>query len=170
MLKCAVGSEPADLRGLIRKCYFVPETKSLDDLLKEFKLRKVHLAVVLDEYGGTAGLVSVEDVIEEIVGDISDEYDEAVPAAVERIDERTAEVDGRFYVDELNDALGLELPEDEDYDTIAGFVFSELGYIPTVGETLEAGDAKFTVLAADERKITRLRVELLQTAKDEEES
>jgi len=81
---------------------------------------------------------------------------------MQRIDERTVEVDGRFYIDELNDALDLELPEDEDYDTVAGFVFSELGYIPTVGEEFESHDARFTVLAADERKITRLKVELLE--------
>ena len=164
MLKCASSQEAADVRAALRKCYFVPETKPLDELLKEFKARKVHLAIVLDEYGGTAGLVSIEDVVEEIVGDIADEYDESTAALMKRIDSRTAEVDGRFYVDELNDAMSLALPEDEDYDTVAGFVFSELGYVPAEGETLESRGAKFTVLAADERKITRLRVELLSGA------
>ena len=152
----------ATVRSMLRKAYFVPETKPLDDLLKQFKARKVHLAIVLDEYGGTAGLVTVEDVVEEILGDIADEYDRTASAPMQRIDERTVEVDGRFYIDELNDALDLELPEDEDYDTVAGFVFSELGYIPTVGEEFESHDARFTVLAADERKITRLKVELLE--------
>lgn len=162
MLRPPQAEAPADVRSVLRKCYFVPETKPLDDLLKEFKSRKVHLAVVLDEYGGTAGLVTIEDAIEEIVGEISDEYDPTAHAPMERIDERTTEMHGRFRIDELNDALELNLPEDEDYDTAAGFVFSELGYIPTVGETLEAHGARFTVLAADERKITRLRVELLK--------
>jgi len=162
MLKDVSGSHPTGIRGMLRKCYFVPETKPLDELLKEFKKRKVHLAIVLDEYGGTAGLVSIEDVVEEIVGDIADEYDETAPAGLKRIGDRSAEIDGRFYVDELNDEMGLELPEDEDYDTVAGLVFSQLGYIPKKGETLETRGAKFTVLAADERKITRLRVDLLK--------
>ncbi len=157
------------IQSILRKCYFVPETKPLDDLLTEFKARKVHLAIILDEYGGTAGLVTIEDVLEEIVGDIADEYDKAVGAApLSRIDDRTAEVDGRFRVDELNDELKLHLPEDEDYDTIAGFVFSELGYIPTVDETLESHGVKVTVLAADERKISRLKIELLEPDRDEE--
>jgi len=149
-----------DLRQIMRKPFFVPETKRLDEMLREFKARKSHMAIVLDEYGGTAGLVTVEDLIEEIVGDISDEHDLPESALIKRIDARTLEVDGRMYIDDLNDATGLELPEDEDYDTLAGFVFSELGFIPPVGETLNAYGATFTVLAAEARKITRLRVEI----------
>jgi len=159
-------SEPANLHKLMRKPFFVPQTKRLDDLLKEFKLRKVHLAVVLDEFGGTAGLVTVEDVLEEIVGEIADEYDVPEPALMRRIDAATAEIDGRMYIDDLNEALGLEIPEG-DYATVAGMVFSELGYIPKAGETLVAYGAKFTVLAADERKITQLRVEVLQPTREE---
>jgi CBS domain containing-hemolysin-like protein len=152
------GPPPTSLRSVMRKPYFVPQTKGLDDLLKEFKVRKVHLAVVLDEFGGTAGLVTIEDVVEEIVGEIADEYDVPEPALMHRVDAATADVDGRMYVDDLNEAMGLEIPPG-DYTTVAGFVFSELGYIPTPGEMLIAHGAKFTVLAADERKITRLRVE-----------
>jgi CBS domain containing-hemolysin-like protein len=158
-----VGSEQRPpIREIMRKCYYVPETIPLDELLRAFKGRKVHLAVVLDEYGGTAGIVTVEDVIEEIVGDISDEYDRPAPALMEKIDAATAEVDGRLHIDDLNDALGLAVPEDQDYDTVAGLVFSELGYIPTVGEELEAYGARFKVLAADERKIRRLKVKALR--------
>jgi len=153
--------KPPALREVVRKPFFVPETKLLDDLLREFKARKVHLAVVLDEYGGTAGLVTIEDVVEEIVGEITDEYDRAAPVMVQRLDEKTLEVDGRFHVDDLADLLGLDIPEDVDYDTVAGLVFSELGYIPPVGETLRAYGAAFAVLAADERKITKVRVHLL---------
>jgi CBS domain containing-hemolysin-like protein len=167
LLRHIESDEPAALRQIMRKPYFVPETKPLADLLREFKRRKVHLAVVLDEYGGTAGLVSIEDVLEEIVGDIADEYDQAEPALMRRLDERSAEVDGRMYVDDLNDALGLHLPEDEDYDTVAGLVFSEIGYVPTVDETIETHGARFTILAADQRKITRLRVDVLQPAEPE---
>jgi CBS domain containing-hemolysin-like protein len=151
-------SPAADLRSVMRKPFFIPESKPLNALLRDFKNRKVHMAVVLDEYGGTAGLVTIEDVLEEIVGDISDEYDETTPALMRRLDAWTAEVEGRMYIDDLNDAMGLSIPEDEDYDTVAGMVFSELGYIPKAGETLAAHGATFTVLAADERKITRLRV------------
>ncbi len=154
--------EPADfdLRQIMRKALFIPETKPLDDLLRQFKTQKVHLAVVLDEYGGTAGLVSIEDLLEEIVGDISDEYDQIEPALMKRIDERTAEVDGRMYIDDLNDAMKLDIPEEEDYDTVAGFVFSALGRIPEENETLQSHGATFTIISADERKITKLRVEL----------
>ena len=160
LLAQAVSGQPQDFRQTVRKPYFVPETKPLDDLLKEFKTRKVHLAVALDEYGGTAGIVTIEDVLEEIVGDIADEYDQAEPALMERISETTIEADGRLHIDDLNDALDLRVPEDEDYDTIAGLVFAELGYIPTAGETLRAYEATFTILAASERKLTRLRVEV----------
>lgn len=149
------------LREIIRKPFFVPETKPLDDLLRDFKRLKVHMAIILDEYGGTAGICTVEDLLEQIVGEISDEYDRDEPEEIKRISDTAVEIDSRMYVDDLNDALGLELPEDEDYDTVAGFVFSELGYIPRVGEKVEAHGARFSVLAADERKIIRLRVERL---------
>ena len=106
--------------------------------------------------------MSIEDLLEEIVGEIADEYDVSAPASMKKLDDTTAEIDGRMYVDELNDAMDLELPEDEDYDTVAGLVFSELGYVPDEGETLESHGARFTIVAADERKIIRLRVEVLQ--------
>ncbi|MGB2824824.1 MAG: hemolysin family protein [Phycisphaerae bacterium] len=156
------------LRSIMRKPYFVPETKPLDDLLRQFKRRKVHIAVVLDEYGGTAGIATIEDLLEEIVGEISDEYDPDQPEEMKRLNDRTVEIDARMRIDDLNDALRLELPEDEDYDTVAGFVFAELGYIPKVGEKLESHRARIAVLAADERKITRLRVERLAEARRQE--
>ncbi|MCE5328244.1 MAG: hemolysin family protein [Planctomycetaceae bacterium] len=162
LLQYVVEHQPSDLRSILRKPYFVPETKPLDDLLRDFKARKIHFAVVLDEYGGTAGIVTIEDVVEEIVGEITDEYDQPEPTMMHRIDANTAEVDGRMRVDELNDELDLNLPEDQDYDTIAGMVFAELGYIPAAGEKLESHGARVTVLAADERKITRLKIEALR--------
>jgi CBS domain containing-hemolysin-like protein len=157
-------AEQRSIRDVMRKCFFVPETKTLDDLLREFKARKVHIAVLLDEYGGTAGLVTIEDVLEEIVGEIADEYDRAEPLEYKQIGPDLWEVEGRMHIDELNDMADLEIPEDEDFDTVAGFVFSELGYIPAVGEKLETTEARFTVLAADERKISRLKVEALRPA------
>ena len=160
-------SSPVELRTIIRKPFFVPESKPLDDLLKEFRGRKIHMAIVLDEYGGTAGLVTIEDVLEEIVGEIRDEYDRGEPSLMHRVDERTIEADGKLYIDDLNEALALNVPEDEDYITVAGLAFSELGYIPKPGETFEAFGARFTIQAADERKITRLRVERQDKAGDE---
>jgi putative hemolysin len=162
MLRLVGAGRTVPIGELVRKPFFVPETKALDDLLQEFKVRKVHIAVVLDEYGGTAGIVTIEDVIEEIVGEIADEYDQSEEAPMQRIDEQTIEADGRMYIDDLNDALDLEIPEDAGYDTVAGLVFSELGYIPQVNETLSAFGADFAVLAADERKITRLRVKVAE--------
>ncbi len=154
-------TEDVSLRKILRKPFFVPETKVLDSLLKEFKALKNHMAIVLDEYGGTAGLVTIEDVLEEIVGEITDEYDIGETPLIQKTGPGVAEVDGRTYIDDLNDQLHLDLPEDEDFDTVAGLVFSELGYIPAAGESLDAHGVRFSVLQAEERKITRLRVEKL---------
>ncbi len=166
LLKHAMGGEPTSLTAIMRKPYFVPESKALDDLLSEFKSLKLHMAIVLDEYGGTAGLVTIEDVIEEIVGEITDEYDQAGTEPIQKIDAMTVEAEGRTYIDDLNDALDLEIPEDKDYDTVAGLVFTELGHVPTIGEVVEAYGARLTVLDADERKINRLRVERLPEETD----
>jgi len=150
--------EEFKLRDKIRKAYFVPETKPLRVLLHEFQNQKLHIAVVLDEYGGTAGIVTIEDILEELVGEIVDEYEQTPPQAMDRIDESTVEIDARMYVDDLNDQFGLELPEDEDYDTVGGFVFSHLGYIPRTGESFEYDNISFTVKAAEARRIKRLRI------------
>jgi len=153
--------EPAPVRArdVMRPPLFIPATKRLDELLAEFRRAKVHMAVVLDEYGGTAGLVTIEDLIEEIFGEIADEYEEAAPVPIRRIDPRTWEVEARAHIDELNDELSLDLPEDEDYETIGGFVLSRLGTIPKAGEVLEHQGFRITVLEAEERRITRLRIE-----------
>ena len=156
-----VGEADVPLASLLHKPYLIPQTKPLSDLLREFRVRQVHAAIVLDEYGGTAGLVTIEDVLEEIVGEIADEHDRPTQAMLRWLEPGTAEVDGRMYVDDLNVAMGTRIPEDEDYDTVAGFLFSELGYVPTVGETLQARGAEFKVLEATERKISRLRVRAL---------
>ena len=103
--------------------------------------------------------MTIEDLLEEIVGEIADEHDAAAAPLISRIDERTVEVDGRLRITQFNDALGLHVPEGQDYDTVAGLVFSELGFVPPVGEILSSHGAKFTVIAADARKITRVRVE-----------
>jgi len=155
-----IGADPADfkLRDKLRQAYFVPETKPLRVLLHEFQSRKLHIAVVLDEYGGTAGIVTLEDILEELVGEIADEYEQTPAEHIRRIDQDTIEVDARTYIDDLNDEFELGLPEDEDYETIGGFVFSHLGYIPKTGEGFEHNGLKFTITSAEDRRIRRIRI------------
>jgi CBS domain containing-hemolysin-like protein len=146
------------LRDKLRAPYFVPETKPLRILLHEFQGQKLHIAVVLDEYGGTAGIVTIEDILEELVGEIADEYEELPQSNIVHLDDTAIEVDARIHIDELNTEFGAELPEDEDYDTIGGFVFSHLGYIPKSGQSFEANNLKFTITSAEARKINRIRI------------
>ena len=156
-----IGKDPAQfkLRDTIREAYFVPETKLLRVLLHEFQNQKLHIAVVLDEYGGTAGIVTLEDILEELVGEITDEYEEIPPEPIKQIDADTVEVDARTYIDDVNDQFDLNLPEEEDYDTIGGFVFSRLGYIPKNDETFEYENLKFTITAAETRRIKRIKIQ-----------
>ncbi|MEN6575015.1 MAG: hemolysin family protein [Phycisphaerales bacterium] len=156
-----IGAPPEQFnpRARMREAYFVPETKPLRALLHEFQNEKLHIAVVLDEYGGTAGIVTLEDIIEELVGDIADEYDEARQESVRKIDENTIEVDARTYVEDLNDEYELGLPEDEDYDTVGGFVFSRLGYVPKAGEDFDYEKLKFTIASAEPRRVKRVRIQ-----------
>lgn len=149
---------PFDLEGLMRKPLYIPESKPVRELLREFQERKIHIAIVLDEYGGTAGLVTIEDILEELVGEITDEYETQAPVELNRIDEHTIEVDARMRIDDLNDRLDIRLPEDGDYETIGGFVFSTLGKIPKVGEQFDHQNIGIRVIAAEPRKITRLRL------------
>lgn len=157
-LLCRPQDSPYRLDAIVRQVLFIPESKPVRELLREFQAQKVQIAVVLDEYGGTAGLVTIEDIVEELVGEITDEYETEGPAELKRIDEQTAEVDARMRIDELNDQLDIELPEDEDYETIGGFVFSTLGKIPAVGETCEHEGVGIQVIGAEPRRITRLRL------------
>jgi putative hemolysin len=155
-----IGKDPAtfNLKKKMRPAYFVPETKPLRDLLHEFQNQKLHIAVVLDEYGGTAGIVTIEDILEEVVGEITDEYEKTPAESFRKIDELTFEVDARMYIDEANDDLDIKLPEDEDYDTIGGFVFSHLGYIPKVGETFDYENLTIAVTAAGPRVVKKLTI------------
>jgi CBS domain containing-hemolysin-like protein len=152
----------------MREVTFVPETKDLASLLREFQSRRVHIAIVLDEYGGTAGLVTLEDIFEELVGDITDEHEQPEAPSILQIDERTLEIDARTRVDELNEQLpDVHVPEDEAYDTVGGFVFARLGRIPARGESLREDGFQIDVLEADERTVGRLRVHVLQPAPEE---
>lgn len=148
------------LRNLLRKPLFVPETKSVTEVLELFQRTRTHIALVLDEFGGTAGLVTIEDVLEEIVGEIADEYDPEAEEQIVRIDDDTCEAVGRAHVDKINAAMGFDLPESEDFDTIGGFVFAEFGRVPAAGESIVwQGAVRVTVLEATRRRVNRVRLE-----------
>jgi len=146
------------VRHRLREPYFVPESKSLRDLLHDFQNQKVHIAVVLDEYGGTAGVVTIEDTLEELVGEIVDEYEPPQDKPLKKIDEWTFEIDARCKVEELNEEIGLAIPEEDDYETIGGFAFSRLGCIPVASQSFKYDNLQFTVIDAEKRKINRLRM------------
>lgn len=159
-LLAEIGKNPAEFKlcDKLRKPYFIPETKPLRALLHEFQNQKLHIAVLLDEYGGTAGIATLEDILEELVGEITDEYEKTPPEPIKKIDKNTIEVDARTYIDELNDEFELDLPESEDYDTIGGFVLSHLGYIPKTGKAFNYKNLNFTVIAAEARRIRHLKI------------
>ncbi|HEY3376453.1 MAG TPA: hemolysin family protein [Armatimonadota bacterium] len=141
---------------VIRPVTFVPETKHVSELLREFRESKKTLVIVLDEYGGTAGLVTVEDLLEEIVGEIYDEYDIEQPS-IERVDERTWLVDGKLPIGEVTELIGYQLPEGE-YDTVAGFLYSQFGDVPTHGERIILDGVTFVVDRLDGHRITKIRI------------
>ena len=144
--------------NVMREAYFVPEEKKIEDLLHEFQQQKIHLAIVVDEYGGTAGIVTMEDVIEEIVGEIQDEYDSEQPL-IKRIDEDTFIADGRLSHSDLNEKLGFELiPEAEAYDTLAGFIFSHLGVVPKKDQSFEYKGYRFLVKEVHGKRIARIQI------------
>lgn len=149
------------MRSILRDAWKVPKTRPLDDLLNDFLNTRNHMAIVVDEYTAIAGLVTIEDVLEEIVGEIVDESDQEQLGEIRRIDAQTADIQGRAHLAEINEELGLELPEPEDFDTIAGFVIDQLGRIPQIGEVIEWGSVRLTVLDATRRKVERLRLESL---------
>ena len=156
-------SNHATLADIARDPFYVPETMGIDTLLKSFKRERVHLAIVLDEYGGVAGLVTMEDILEEIVGEIVDEYDLAATEQIHTLSPGVSEVDARAHIDDVNEQLNMNLPSDRDFDTLGGFVFSLLGRIPVAGEQFNWEQFRFTVLEADKRRIVRVRVEVDQS-------
>jgi putative hemolysin len=157
-LKDSAGEPPA-LRSLLRTPVFVPESMSVDDLLHEFQRRKVHLAIVLDEYGGTAGLVTIEDLLEEIVGEIQDEYDEEEPLIV-RLSDDEARIDGRTDVDDLSElfdvSLGLE--DADEYDTVGGLIYHRIGGVPKPGDQVRVDGLTLTVETTDGRRVGKVLV------------
>jgi len=144
------------LRNILRTPYFIPETKNLEELLHEFKKKRIHIAIVIDEYGGTSGLVTIEDLLEQIVGDIQDEYDLEEEWLVEGAD-GAAVVDARLPIEELEEHFGIEI-EREKFDTVGGLIVHLTGRIPAAGEVVEVGAIRLTVLESDARKIKKVAI------------
>jgi len=154
------GIENVVIEDIVRPAYVVPETKDLASLLAEFRRQNQHLALVVDEYGAVQGIVTLEDLLEEIVGEIEDEYD-LPDESVERIDDRHILIHGTFTIDDFNEQFRTDLPQ-EDYHTIAGFVFGELGRAPTKGDEVVHDGLRFVVVEVDGQRIERLEVEFLE--------
>ena len=146
------------LRKLLRKPISAPDTMKLDEMLKTFLAGRMHMAVVTDEYGGLAGVVTIEDILEEIVGEIEDETDDSRPKPFKPINKNEAEVAAEFPIDELNEKLGLALPEEEEFATVGGLLMAQNNRIPRVGHEIEIDEIKFVILEANRRSIRRVRV------------
>ncbi|MCL5050051.1 HlyC/CorC family transporter [Aliidiomarina maris] len=152
---------PFSLEAVMRPAVIVPESKRVDALLKEFRSKRYHMAIVVDEYGGVSGLVTIEDILEEIVGDIEDETDDndSEKSNIRRINASRFSIKALTTIEEFNDFFSTEFPDSE-YDTVGGLVASAFGHLPTIGEVVSIGDLAFKVTAADRRRIQQLQVSL----------
>jgi CBS domain containing-hemolysin-like protein len=164
----AAGEGSGPVRESLRSAHFVPESKRVAELLREMQTEKFHMAIVVDEYGGTAGLVTMEDLLEEIVGEITDEYDVPEPA-VERLGDGTLRVPGKTPIDEVNELLDVELPQDE-WDTVGGLVFNTLGHVPIEGECLQVDGLEFCAERVQGRRIVSVIITRLAAPHDGAES
>jgi putative hemolysin len=161
------GSKDDSLRTMLRPAYFIPEAKKVDELLTEMQSRRIHIAIVVDEYGGVAGLVTLEDIVEEIVGEIRDEYDDGEEVFYEEISPNVFLCSGRMDVDDLNELLDGHLPVDE-ADTLAGLIYSKAGHVPVQGESILVDGIRLTVEQVSKRRIRQVRVEkLLQEVEED---
>lgn len=151
----------------LREAYFVPETKLLVPLLKEFKEKHIHMAIVLDEYGGTFGIITIEDILEEIVGDINDEHDKQEDN-IEEISEYIYRVNGKLSIQDVNSALGTEFPELEEYDTFGGFIYYTLSKVPEIGDKIEEENYKIEVENIENHRIKSVIITIKGAEKDDE--
>ncbi len=166
ILPLIVKGKPVILKNIMRKPYFIPETKKINDLMTEFQQKRIQIAFVLDEFGGTAGMVTLEDIVEELVGEIQDEYDEETPV-VEQISESEFMVDAGASVHDANGYLPLELPESSDYDTVAGLVSHLFEKIPDVGDSTEELGYRFTIIKKTQQNIEFVKLDLIETPNDD---
>ena len=160
------GNTNVPIKNFIRPGYFVPETKSIIEILKEFKALKVHIAMVLDEYGGIVGLLTIEDLIEEIVGEIRDEFDTEEEEFITQIDENSYEVDAMIDIETLDKELCLNLPESDDYESLGGLIVTELGRLATIGDELKFNGVKLKVLEINKMRVSRVLIEKEQKSDD----
>jgi len=163
-------SEHFDVREFMREAYFIPESKDVDDLLAEFRRGNIHMAIVRDEYGGTAGLVTVEDLLEEIVGEIRDEYDAEEESLIEVIDETQAIVSARMRVEDVNEQLHIDVPVSDEYDTLGGFVFDLFGTQAEEGDTASYEDLDFVVKEVENGRLKRILIVRTDRPKGTDES
>ena len=157
------GFDNVDIKKLLRPAYFVPETKNIDALFRELQKEKQHLAILIDEYGGVSGIVSVEDIIEQIVGDIDDEFDEE-DRIIEKVNDTTFIVDGNVYLDDLEEETDIEL-ESESSETVGGFLIDLMGEIPRQNvkyAPVDYEDYRFTIMSVKDRRIEQLKIEVIE--------
>jgi CBS domain containing-hemolysin-like protein len=159
-------AEEIKISQVMRTPYFVPETKNIEELLQEFRTKRVHMAIAIDEYGGTSGLITIEDLIEEIVGDIQDEYDLEEDWLIKGEDGSVL-VDGRLNIEELEEYFDTTIPR-ERFDTVGGYLFNLFGYVPRAGEEVRDGALEMTVVDSDARKIRKVRVRRIESPIEEE--
>ena len=145
------------LLDLVRKTYFVPESKMIDELMREFQRERIHMAIVVDEYGGTAGLVTLEDVLEEIVGEIRDEYDKETPL-IRQVEENVWLIEGKIDIEDLNESLDLNISTEEDYESLGGFIFSLLGRIPQEKEEVQYQNYRMIIEKVHRQRIKKVRM------------
>jgi putative hemolysin len=157
------GNQIASLKDLLRRAYFVPEAKKVDELLAEMQAQRIHMAIVVDEYGGVAGLVTLEDIVEEIVGEIHDEYDKAEENLYQQVDVGEFVFLGRVDLDDFNEIMESTLPRDE-ADTLAGFMYSRIGRVPVGGENVQVEDLELTVEQVSGRRIRKVRAQRIPPA------
>ncbi|HDK26876.1 MAG TPA: HlyC/CorC family transporter, partial [Candidatus Atribacteria bacterium] len=148
--------EKFDLKKILRKAYFVPQNKKIDDLLDIFQRDRIQIAIVIDEYGGTAGLITLEDLVEEIVGEIIDEYDKETKL-YEIIDDNTVIVDGMIDIDKINELLNIEIPEN-DFETLGGFIYDLMGRIPKKGEKIEYQQLQIIIEQVVKNRIKKVKI------------
>jgi CBS domain containing-hemolysin-like protein len=162
------GNQLGSLIDLLRPAYFVPEAKKVDELLAEMQNQRIHLAIVVDEYGGVAGLVTLEDIVEEIVGEIHDEYDKAEEMLFQMVNESEYVFLGRIDLDDFNEIMESALPNDE-ADTLAGFIYSRIGRVPVGGENVQVDDLQLTVEHVSGRRIRKVRAQRITPASQDGE-
>jgi CBS domain containing-hemolysin-like protein len=154
------GEQLHELRGLLRPVHFIPEAKRVDELMAEMQAQRIHMSIVVDEYGGVAGLVTLEDIVEEILGEIQDEYDQAEEAPYQKTADQEYIFLGRVDIDDFNEVMGSQLSKDE-ADTLGGFIYQELGRVPNVGDSVQQKTLMLTVEQVSGRRIRKVRARWL---------